>query len=73
MLSKGPRCAFWGFQLLGIEIQLCPNVGEGALRAQKLKNCLFLNQSIENLKLYNISENQPLKLIKRGDMGFPPF
>ena len=31
------------------------------------------SQSIENQKLYNISKNQALKSIRRGDMGFPPF
>ena len=73
MLSKSPRCAFWGIQLFGVKIQLCPNLGEEMLRGQKLQKCLYLNQLIENLKLYNISKNQLLELIKRGDIGFPPY
>ena len=73
MLSKNPRCAFWGFQLFGVKIQLCPNLGEEVMRGQKFKNYLFLNQPIENLKLHNISKNQPLKLIQKGDISFPPI
>ena len=57
-----------------VEIQSCPNLGEGMLRSQKCKNCSFLSQLIEKLMLYNISKHQPRKSTRRGDKrGFPPF
>ena len=49
-------------------------LGEGVLRGQTPKNFSFLSQSIENPKLYDISKNQPSKLIRRGDIrDFPIF
>ena len=44
MLSESSRCAFWGFQLFGVKIQLCPNLGLGVLRGQKRKSCPFFQQ-----------------------------
>ena len=38
-------------------------------RGQDDRNCLFLNQSVKNQKLKNISKNQLPKLISRGDVG----
>ena len=46
----------------------------GCFGAKILKITLFLNQLIENQKLYNVLKNQPHKSIWRGDMEFlPPF
>ena len=73
MLSKSFICVFWGSQLFGVRIQLCPNSAEGVLRGQKLKNYPYLNQLIDNPKLYSISKNQLLRSIKKGDMGVPPI
>ena len=36
--------------------------------AESAKNCLFLNQSIKNQDLCNISKNQSPKSVRRGDM-----
>ena len=58
----------WGWT--GVKIQLCSNLGEGMLRGQKRKICPFLSQSTENQKLYNISKNQPIKSVRKEDMGF---
>ena len=62
--SKSPRCAYWGFQLFEVKIQLCPNLGEGCWGGQKSKNCPLFKLSDRKAKLYNISQNQPLKLIR---------
>ena len=62
MLSKSPKCAFRGFQLFGVEIQFCPNLGEGVLRVQNCKNCLFPN-------LYNILKNHFSGQLLREDIG----
>ena len=62
----------WGW--LWVKIQLCSNLGKQVLWSQKCQNCSFSNQSIENPKLHNISENQSFKSIKKGNMkGFPLF
>ena len=50
-----------------------PQFRGGGAEGQKRKICLFLSQLMENQKLYNISENQSPKAIRRGDMGIPPF
>ena len=73
VLSKSPRCAFWGFKLFRFKIQVRPNLKKGVLRGQKHKICLFLIQLIENQKLYNIFKNQFSKSITRSDMGFFPL
>ena len=73
ILNKSPRCAFLRFSNFWVKIQWCPNSKKGVLRGQKSKICPFFDQSIENQKLYNISENQSPKSIRRGDMGFLPF
>ena len=49
-----------------------PQFEGGGAKEPKRKNCLFFGQSIENLKLYDISKNQPPRSIRVGDMGFPP-
>ena len=46
--------------------------GRGA-EGSETQKFLFFGQSIGNQKLYNISKNQHSKLIRRGDMGFPPI
>ena len=43
------------------------------LKGQKRKNSLFLNQSIENQKLYDISKNQHPTSIGREDMRIYPL
>ena len=47
--------------------------GGGVIGGQKRKICPFLNQSIENEKLYNISKNEPCKSIRRGDTRISPL
>ena len=47
--------------------------GGGVLWGQKRKILSFLNQSIENQKLYHIQRSQPPKSIRRRDMGFLPL
>ena len=44
--------------------------GDERLKSQKL---FFLNRSIDNPKLCNISENQPSRSIRRGEMMIFPF
>ena len=44
--------------------------GAERLNGQKL---FFLGQSIDNLKLHSIGKNQPLRLIRRGNMRVFPF
>ena len=61
----------WGWPW--IKIPLRPNLGEMVLRDQKRKNSFFLSQSIENSKLYNISKNQLLKLIRKVDVRVRPW
>ena len=55
----------WGWR---VKIQSSPN-----LRDQKRKISPFSSQLLENQKLYNVSKNQPLKSIRRGNMRFPIF
>ena len=50
-----------------------PKFWGGGAEASKTKNVTFFDQSIENQKLYNISKNQLLKFIQKGDMRFPPI
>ena len=38
---------------------------DDAERSNMKRNCSFLNKSIKNAKLYNISKNQPPRSIRR--------
>ena len=58
---------FWG------KNSVMPQFGEGGAEGSKTQKLSFFGQLIENLKLYNISKNQPTKSIRRGDMGLPPI
>ena len=49
------------------------DLGEGVLRGQKHKNCLFFGQSMKNLKLYNIPKNQLPRSIRVGYIGVSPI
>ena len=51
-----------------VVIKFC---GEGVEEKKNRKNCSFVSQSIENLKLCNISKNQLFRSIRRGDGFFP--
>ena len=59
--------SFWG------QNSVIPQFGGGGAEGSKTQKLLFFGQFIENLKLYNISKNQPPKSIKEGDMGFRPI
>ena len=62
----------WGW--CRTKIQLCPNLGERLPKGQKCKNCLYLSQSIENVKLYYMFKNRPPRSIRREDVrDFPVF
>ena len=58
---------FWG------QNSVLPQFGGGGAEGSKTQKLPFFNQSIENQKLYNVSKNQPLMSIRRGDIGFLPF
>ena len=74
ILNKSLRCAFWVFQLFGVKIQLCPNLGEGVLRGQKRKNCPFFPANWLKIWSYvTYPKINPISQLGGEIRSFPPL
>ena len=62
-----------GFQLFWVKIQLYRNLWGGGAEESKTQRLPVFQSIDRKSKVVYQSKNQPLKSIKKGDMGFPLF